>query len=212
MSASMQPTIQSFFDPVTSTVTYVVYEAPGSGCAIVDSVLDYDPKSGRTSTDSADKVIAFIHANTLTTEWLLETHAHADHLSAAPYLKEQLGGKIGIGAAICAVQHAFANKFNHHPTEARDGSQFDHLFQPDEHFRIGRLDAQALHVPGHTPADMAYKMGDAVFVGDTMFMPDVGTARCDFPGGCAAILYQSVQRLLRLPPATRLFMCHDYPP
>lgn len=208
----MKPQIEAFYDAVTSTVTYVVFEADGADCAVIDSVLDYDQKSGRTSTASANRVIAFVRARRLTCAWLLETHAHADHLSAAPYLQQQLGGKIGIGTAICKVQHAFAGIFNQKPAAPQDGSQFNHLFAPDEEFRIGQLAARALHVPGHTPADMAYQVGDAVFVGDTLFMPDVGTARCDFPGGCAAMLYRSVQRLLALPPETRLFMCHDYPP
>lgn len=210
MQRTMQPQIQAFFDPATSTVTYVVYQAPGSACAIIDPVLDYDHKSGRTSTTSADAVVDFVRANRLQTEWLLETHAHADHLSAAPYLAGQLGGQVGIGAAICKVQHAFSGIFNQRA--AQDGSQFDHLFVPDEVFMIGQLEARAMHVPGHTPADMAYQVGDAMFIGDTMFMPDVGTARCDFPGGCAAMLYRSVRRILALPAATRLFMCHDYPP
>ena len=204
--------IEAFFDSSTSTVTYVVFETEGSDCAIIDSVLDYDPKSGRTSTASADRVIAFVRAHGLRCQWLLETHAHADHLSAAPYLHEQLGGQVGIGAAICDVQHAFAPVFNLDPQAAQDGSQFDHLFGADEVFLIGCLEARALHVPGHTPADIAYQIGGAVFVGDTLFMPDVGTARCDFPGGSAAQLYQSVQRLLALAPETRLYLCHDYPP
>ncbi|HZV63959.1 MAG TPA: MBL fold metallo-hydrolase [Telluria sp.] len=206
----MQPQIQAFFDAANSTVTYVVYEAPGSACAIIDPVLDYDHKSGRTSTRSADAVIDFVRANRLRNAWLLETHAHADHLSGAPYLAQQLGGQVGIGAAITSVQHAFAGIYNQRA--AQDGSQFDHLFGPDESFAIGELAARALHVPGHTPADMAYQVGDAVFIGDTMFMPDVGTARCDFPGGCAERLYRSVRRILALAPATRLFTCHDYPP
>lgn len=208
----MNAHIQAFFDPATSTVTYVVHAGAGSACAVIDSVLDYDPKSGRTSTANADRVVAFIRAERLKTEWLLETHAHADHLSAAPYLQEKLGGRIAIGAAIRTVQHAFSGIYNFKPQGAQDGSQFDHLFEADEEFAIGELTARALHVPGHTPADIAYQVGDAVFIGDTMFMPDVGTARCDFPGGSAATLYQSVRRLLDLPPATRLFMCHDYPP
>ncbi|MBB3121163.1 MBL fold metallo-hydrolase [Pseudoduganella violacea] len=207
----MKPQIQAFFDPATATVTYIVYEKDGADCAIIDSVLDYDPKSGRTATASADKVVEFVQAHGLNTVWLLETHAHADHLSAAPYLREKLGGRIGIGVDIRAVQHAFANVFNRKPA-SMDGSEFDHLFQPDEVFAIGALQAKALHVPGHTPADMAYQVGDAVFVGDTMFMPDVGSARCDFPGGCASLLYKSVHKLLSLPDETRLFMCHDYPP
>jgi glyoxylase-like metal-dependent hydrolase (beta-lactamase superfamily II) len=208
----MQPTVQSFFDHATSTVTHVVSAGPGSACAIIDSVLDFDPKSGRTSTRSADAVIAYVRAQELRVEWLLETHAHADHLSAAPYLAEQLGGRIAIGEDIRTVQHAFSNIFNTHPPTPEDGSQFDHLIARDASFTIGRLEARAMHVPGHTPADMAYQVGDAVFVGDSLFMPDLGTARCDFPGGSAKMMYQSVRRILDLPDATRLFMCHDYPP
>lgn len=207
----MTPHIQAFFDPATATITYVVYEGEGGACAVIDSVLDYDPKSGRTATTSADKVIAFVRAHKLTCRWLLETHAHADHLSAAPYLQRQLGGEVAIGAAIQAVQQAFADIYHQHGATS-DGSQFDQLFAPDQVFHIGALEVRALHVPGHTPADLAYQIGDAVFVGDTLFMPDVGSARCDFPGGSAALLYRSAQRLLALPPATRLFMCHDYPP
>jgi len=202
---AMKPQIQGFFDPATSTVSYIVYEKDGGECAIIDSVLDYDPKSGRTSTASADRVIDFVRAHDLQAGWLLETHAHADHLSAAPYLQEKIGGRIGIGSGIRTVQHAFSHVFS------RKG-QFDQLFEAGEEFSIGGLAARALHVPGHTPADMAYQVGDAVFVGDTLFMPDVGTARCDFPGGSASELYQSIRRLLSLPPETRLFMCHDYPP
>lgn len=208
----MNPQVQAFFDAATATVTYVVHAGDGSDCAVIDSVLDYDPKSGRTSTASADRVVAFIRQHRLHTAWLLETHAHADHLSAAPYLQQQLGGRIAIGAAIRTVQHAFSGIYNFKQAGARDGSQFDHLFEADEEFMIGGLRARALHVPGHTPADIAYQVGDAVFVGDTLFMPDVGTARCDFPGGSASALYHSVRRLLALPPQTRLFMCHDYPP
>jgi glyoxylase-like metal-dependent hydrolase (beta-lactamase superfamily II) len=208
----MQPTVQSFFDHATSTVTHVVSAGPGSACAIIDSVLDFDPKSGRTSTRSADAVIAFVRAQELRVEWLLETHAHADHLSAAPYLAEQLGGRIGIGEDIRTVQHAFSAIFNTHPRTPEDGSQFDQLFAAGATFTIGRLEARAMHVPGHTPADMAYQVGDAVFVGDSLFMPDLGTARCDFPGGSAKMMYQSVRRILALPGPTRLFMCHDYPP
>ena len=207
----MTPQIHAFFDPATATVTYVVYEGEGGACAIIDSVLDYDPKAGRTATTSADKVIAFVREHGLQCRWLLETHAHADHLSAAPYLQRQLGGEVAIGAAIQAVQQAFADIYHQHGATS-DGSQFDQLFAPDQVFHIGALEVRALHVPGHTPADLAYQIGDAVFVGDTLFMPDVGSARCDFPGGSAALLYRSAQRLLALPPATRLFMCHDYPP
>jgi glyoxylase-like metal-dependent hydrolase (beta-lactamase superfamily II) len=202
-----------FFDSDTSTFTYVVDAGPDSACAIIDSVLNYDPKSGRTQTKSADEVIAYVKANQLKTEWLLETHAHADHLSAAPYLKRELGGKIAIGSAIRTVQGVFKKVFNLEPTFALDGSQFDHLFEPDETFFIGEIPAQAWHVPGHTPADMAYVVNqDTVFVGDTLFMPDVGSARCDFPGGNAHALYASTRRILSLPAQTKLMMCHDYPP
>lgn len=209
----MSPQIQGFFDPVTATITYVVHEAaPGGACAIIDSVLDYDPKSGRSSTASADRVADYVRQHGLKTEWLLETHAHADHLSAAPYLQRQLGGVIAIGQSIQTVQGVFKKIFNLEPEFQLDGSQFGHLFADGETFRIGELTAQAIHVPGHTPADMAYLIGDAAFVGDTLFMPDVGTARCDFPGGDAHQLYRSIQRLLSLPAGTLLYMCHDYPP
>lgn len=208
----MHPTVQAFFDSGTWTVSYVVYEAPGTACAVIDPVLDYDPKSGRTSTLSADRIVAFVRENNLKVEWILETHAHADHLSAAPYLRKQLGGRIAIGENIRTVQGVFKQVFNLEPEFRLDGSQFDHLFKEDEAFRIGNLSGKALAVPGHTPADMAYLIGDAVFVGDTLFMPDVGTARCDFPGGDAHMLYRSIRKLLALPADTRLFMCHDYPP
>ena len=208
----MQAQVKAFFDPATWTVSYVVFDAPGGHCALVDSVLDYDPKSGRTRTDSADRLIAFVREQNLTVDWILETHAHADHLSAAPYLRKHLGGKIAIGGKITQVQNVFKGIFHLEPEFATNGSQFDHLFEDGDTFAIGTLQAQALSVPGHTPACMAYQVGDAVFVGDTLFMPDVGTARCDFPGGNAHTLYQSVRKLLSLPPETRLFMCHDYPP
>ncbi len=209
----MTPRIEPFFDATTSTFTYVIYEAPGSYCAIVDSVLDYDPHSGRTATLSADRVARFVRDQGLSVQWLLESHAHADHLSAAPYLRRQLGGRIAIGEGIRRVQGAFKDVFNLEPEFRLDGSQFDHLFQPDELFHIGNLVARALQVPGHTPADMAYQVAeDHVFVGDTLFMPDVGSARCDFPGGSARDLYRSIRRLLALPEATRLYLCHDYPP
>ena len=208
----MQAQVKAFFDPATWTVSYVVFDAPGGHCALVDSVLDYDPKSGRTRTDSADQLIAFVRAQNLMVDWILETHAHADHLSAAPYLRKHLGGKIAIGGKITQVQNVFKGIFHLEPEFATNGSQFDHLFEDGDTFAIGTLQAQALSVPGHTPACMAYQVGDAVFVGDTLFMPDVGTARCDFPGGNAHTLYQSVRKLLSLPPETRLFMCHDYPP
>lgn len=208
----MQTTIHPFFDPATWTVTYVVYHEGRAECAIIDSVLDYDPKSGRTTTASADNVIAFVREHELRVEWILETHAHADHLSAAPYLKQHLGGRIAIGQNIRRVQGVFTKIFNLEPEFRLDGSQFDHLFEDDETFAIGGLSGRAIHVPGHTPADMAYQIGDVVFVGDTLFMPDVGTARCDFPGGDAHELYRSIRKLLDLPGDTRLFMCHDYPP
>jgi glyoxylase-like metal-dependent hydrolase (beta-lactamase superfamily II) len=206
------PQVEGFFDKATWTVTYVVHSGPGSACAIIDSVLDYDPKSGRTRTTSADKVIAYVKAYRLSTQWILETHAHADHLSAAPYLKKQLGGQIAIGDQITRVQKVFKGIFNLEPEFKQDGSQFDVLLKDEENFQIGALSAKVLAVPGHTPACVAYQVGDAVFVGDTLFMPDVGTARCDFPGGDAKTLYASTRKILGLPPETRLFMCHDYPP
>jgi len=208
----MRPIVKAFFDPATWTVTYVVYEEPGSACAIIDSVLDYDSKSGRTRTTSADKLIAFVKDNDLRVQWILETHAHADHLSAAPYLRKHLGGKIAIGAGIKGVQKVFKGVFNLEQEFQPNGTQFDQLFADGETFAIGNLTAKAMSVPGHTPACMAFQVDDAVFVGDTLFMPDVGTARCDFPGGNANQLYGSMRRLLSLPLETRLFMCHDYPP
>lgn len=208
----MTPTVASFFDQDTWTVTHVVYEKPGTPCAIIDSVLDYDPKSGRTSTRSADIVIDFVQKNQLSVAWILETHAHADHLTAAPYLKEKLGGQLAIGEHIRTVQDVFKNIFHLEPQFVTGGSQFDHLFKDGERFDIGLLQAEVMYLPGHTPACVAYRIGDAVFVGDTIAMPDVGTARCDFPGGDAVTLYQSIQKLLSLPGHTRLYMCHDYPP
>lgn len=207
------PIVKSFFDGATSTITHVIYQSAGSQCAIVDSVMDFNPKSGRLTTASADQVIDFIRREDLKVEWLLETHAHADHISAAPYLQEQVGGKIGIGRGIQKVQSVFKEVFNLEAGFNINGEQFDYLFSGDEIFYIGNLKVKAMHVPGHTPADMAYVVeDDIVFVGDTLFMPDVGTARCDFPGGDAHILYQSVQKLFSMPAATRLFLCHDYPP
>lgn len=211
-SNAIKPQVHGIFDPATWTVTYVVYEKEGSECAVIDSVLDYDPKSGRTRTDSADKVIAFVREKQLKLTWILETHAHADHLTAAPYLQQHLGGKTAIGDHISTVQQVFKGVFNLEPEFATDGSQFDHLLKDGETFSIGALSVSTMFVPGHTPACVAYKIGDAVFVGDTMFMPDVGTARCDFPGGDAKTLYASVRKILSLPDETRLFMCHDYPP
>lgn len=208
----MTPIVKSFFDPATWTVSHVVHEKEGGACAIVDAVLDYDARSGRTRTTSADKLAAFVQEHKLQVAWILETHAHADHLSAAHYLRGKLGGKIAIGAAITQVQTTFKRIFNLEPGFQTDGRQFDRLLQEGETLAIGALQIRALSVPGHTPACMAYLTGDAVFVGDTLFMPDVGTARCDFPGGDASALYRSVRKLLGLPPATRLFMCHDYPP
>ena len=208
----MQATVQPFFDPATWTWTYVVHAGAGTACAIVDPVLDYDAKSGRTRTHSAQQVVDYVRAQGLTVQWILETHAHADHLSAAIWLRDQLGGRIGIGGRIPAVQGVFKEIFHLEPEFATDGSQFDHLFADDEAFAIGDLQARVLSVPGHTPACVAYQVGDAVFVGDTLFPPDVGTARCDFPGGSAQTLYRSVRKLLALPGETRLFVCHDYPP
>ncbi|KVV04391.1 MULTISPECIES: MBL fold metallo-hydrolase [Pseudomonas] len=209
----MLPEIKGFYDPATSTVSYVVYETNGCACAIIDPVLDYDASAARISTHSADLIAEFVQAQGLTVQWLLETHAHADHLSASAYLKQKLGGQIGIGAPITHVQRVFRDIYNLEPEFRQDGSQFDKLFKADDVFYIGTLEVRALHVPGHTPADMAYQIeGNSIFVGDTLFMPDVGTARCDFPGGDARQLYQSIQRLLALPTDTRLFMCHDYPP
>jgi glyoxylase-like metal-dependent hydrolase (beta-lactamase superfamily II) len=212
MVANLHPQVHGIFDPATWTVTYVVYEKEGAACTIIDPVLNYDPKSGRTRTDSADKLIEFVKENKLQVEWILETHAHADHITAAAYLKQKLGGKTAIGDHIPAVQKVFKDIFNLEPDFATDGSQFDHLLKEDEEFHFGALSGTTLFVPGHTPACVAYKIGDAVFVGDTMFMPDVGTARCDFPGGDPKVLYGSVKKLLSLPDSTRLFMCHDYPP
>jgi glyoxylase-like metal-dependent hydrolase (beta-lactamase superfamily II) len=208
----MQAQIASFFDPITSTASHVVYDQAGGHAAVIDPVLDYDAKSGRTSTVAADQIADFLREQSLTLEWILETHAHADHLSSAKYLQGLFGGKIAIGAHIDKVQTAFKKLFHLEPEFAVDGSQFDVLLQEDEVFQIGALQAKALFVPGHTPADMAYQIGDAVFIGDTLFMPDTGTARCDFPGGDAQQLYRSIQKILALPPATRLFLCHDYPP
>lgn len=210
--AALRPEIASFFDAATFTVTYVAHDPATLEAAIVDSVLDFDPSSGRTDTASADAVIAYVTSKNLKVTWLLETHAHADHLSAAPYLQEKLGGKIAIGAQITTVQQVFGKLFNAGTEFERDGSQFDHLFTDGDTFAIGSLPVTVMHVPGHTPACIAYVVGEAVFVGDTMFMPDYGTARADFPGGDARTLFRSLRRILQLPPATRLFMCHDYLP
>ena len=202
--------IRSFFDDDTFTVTHVISDPATSKAAIVDSVLDFDPASGRTSYASADKIIAYIESEGLTVEWLLETHAHADHLSAAPYLQEKLDGTLAIGRHILTVQQVFGKIFNEGTRFARDGSQFDRLFDDGDRFKVGSIEAIALHVPGHTPADMAYVIGQVAFVGDTLFMPDYGTARADFPGGDARTLYRSIRRLLSLPDQTGLYLCHDY--
>lgn len=208
----MGPNVHAFFDPDTWSLTYIVQDPNSGSCAIVDPVLDYEAASGQTTTESADEVVAKVEAENLTVEWILETHVHADHLSAAPYLQKRLGGKIGIGAHITEVQNIFGNLFNAEPEFQRDGSQFNHLFVDGDTFAIGGLTVTAMHTPGHTPACMTYHIGDSLFVGDTLFMPDFGTARCDFPGGNASALYQSIQRLFTLPPETRIFMCHDYMP
>ncbi len=205
-----KPTVQAFFDEATNTLTYLLRDPQGSGAAVIDSVLDFDYASGRTDTRSADAVIAAITDQGLDLQWILETHVHADHLSAAPYLQDRLGGKIGIGARITQVQDTFGKIFNEGTRFARDGSQFDRLFAEGDRFMIGQLGAQVLHTPGHTPACLTYVIGDAAFVGDTLFMPDFGTARCDFPGGSADMMYDSVQKILTLPPEVRIFVGHDY--
>jgi len=207
----MRPNIKPFLDTDSETWSYVVYERDGGQAAVIDPVLDYDPKSGRTSTQGAQRLVDFVRERDLTVDWILETHAHADHLSAAPFVRDQVGGKIGIGNHIAEVQKIFREVFNLEKEFLPDGSQFDHLFADGETFRIGSLEGRVIYTPGHTPADMAWLIGDALFVGDTLFMPDVGTARCDFPGGSAATLYRSIQKLLALPEETRMFMCHDYP-
>lgn len=206
----MTPNVYEFFDPKTSTYSYVVVDSASDQCAIIDSVLDYDPASGRTSYESVNKLIDFVKESKLKVEWILETHVHADHLSAAPYIKQKVGGKVSIGDKITVVQDTFGKLFNAGSDFVMDGSQFDHLFTDKEAFTLGTIGAKAIHTPGHTPACMAYIIGDCVFVGDTLFMPDYGTARCDFPGGDAATLYQSIQKLFTLPDDTRVFMCHDY--
>ncbi|MDX1702665.1 MAG: MBL fold metallo-hydrolase [Altererythrobacter ishigakiensis] len=205
-----RPDVTAFFDEATFTVSYVVTDPSTAKAAIIDSVLDYDAASGRTSHTSADQIVAHVNEKSLEVVWHIETHVHADHLSAAPYLQDKLGGVIGIGSNIATVQHTFGNLFNAGDGFAKDGSQFGHLFNDGEEFAVGKLQGIALHVPGHTPADMAFVIGNAVFLGDTMFMPDYGTARADFPGGDARQLYRSIHRLLSLPDETRLFMCHDY--
>lgn len=204
------PHVTTFFDEATFTATHIVSDPETRQAAIIDSVCDFDQAAGRTSFGSADEVIAYVEAQHLAVDWQIETHAHADHLSAAPYLQEKLGGKLAIGGEIVTVQKAFASIFNEGSDFTPDGSQFDHLFVDGEVFAVGGIPAIALHVPGHTPADMAYVIGDAIFVGDTMFMPDYGSARADFPGGSARTLFQSIRRLMLLPDETRVFLCHDY--
>lgn len=206
----MSPEVTAFFDDATNTVSYVVRETTGDACAIIDSVLDYDAAAGRTDTSSADAIIAFVTDNNLRVQWILESHVHADHLSAAPYLQEKLGGKIGIGDQITVVQDTFGKVFNEGTEFQRDGSQFDALFSDGDSIHIGQLRCDVMHTPGHTPACLTYVIGDAAFVGDTLFMPDFGTARCDFPGGSATDLYQSIQKILTLPDETRIFVGHDY--
>ncbi len=210
VSTRTMPCVRSFFDEATNTVSYVVSDPQTGRAAIIDSVLGFDPAAGRTTPAPADPILAYVHEQELTIDWLLETHVHADHLSAAPYLQQKLGGKLGIGSAITQVQNVFGKLFNAGTEFARDGSDFDHLFADGDRFMVGNLEGVALHVPGHTPADMAFIIGDAAFIGDTLFMPDYGTARADFPGGDARQLYRSIRRLLSLPPQTRLFLCHDY--
>lgn len=205
-----RPIVTHFFDEPTNTFSYVVQDPDSSACAIIDSVLDFDYAAGRTDVRSANQIIAFVREKRLEVAWILETHVHADHLSAAPYLHDQLGGKTGIGAHIVEVQEIFGKAFNAGTEFARDGSQFDALFKENDTFAIGALEGRVLHTPGHTPACLTYVIGDAAFVGDTLFMPDYGTARCDFPGGDARTLYHSIQKVLSLPEQTRLFLCHDY--
>ena len=206
----MRPLVHGFFDPVTFTASYVVQDPESPACAIIDPVMDFDAASGRTHTESADKIVAHIGAHDLQVKWIIETHVHADHLTAAPYLQEKIGGKTVIGAPVTIVQQAFRKIFNTGTDFPLDGSQFDWLIQDGEKLHIGGLELMAMHTPGHTPACMTYIVGDAAFIGDTMFMPDYGTARADFPGGDARALYRSIRKILALPPQTRLFLCHDY--
>jgi len=209
---SKHPDVNAFFDPATNTVSYVVSDPATKRAAVIDSVMDYDPHGAHISFESADRIIAYVTSQKLDVEWILETHAHADHLSAAPYLQQKIGGKIGIGKEILTVQGTFGKIFNAGTEFQRDGSQFDHLFEDGDTFTIGTLSARVLHTPGHTPADITYVIGDAAFVGDTIFMEDYGTARCDFPGGSPDVLYHSVQKIFMLPDDTRVFVGHDYLP
>lgn len=207
----MNPKIEAFLDSCSETYSYVVYDQMGGHCAIIDPVLDFDYKSGRTDTRSAEQIVEFCQTNELQVDWILETHAHADHLSAAPFLRQKTGAKVAIGERITDVQTIFSQLFNFEAEFVPNGQQFDHLFKEGESFAIGTLTGKIIATPGHTPADISYQIGDALFVGDTLFMPDLGTARCDFPGGNAKTLYQSIQRLLSFPPATKVYICHDYP-
>ena len=212
LDLSQKPEVTAFFEETTNTISYVVRDPASSSCAIIDSVLDIDYAAGRIAYTAADKIIAFVQANKLTVEWLIETHVHADHLSAAPYIQKKCGGKIGIGEQITVVQETFGKVFNEGTEFRRDGSQFDRLFKEGDSYQIGTLTAFVMHTPGHTPACMTHVIGDAAFVGDTLFMPDGGSARADFPGGDSRILYRSIRRVLSLPGEMRLFMCHDYGP
>jgi len=212
MNDKRKPQVKAFFDPASNTYSYVVWDEQARRAAVIDSVLDFDSASGSTGHASADAIVAFVRERGLTVDWVIDTHVHADHLSAAPYIQQQLGGKLGIGEHITTVQEVFGKVFNAGSDFVRDGSQFDHLFKDGENYKVGDIDAVALHTPGHTPACMTHVIGDAAFVGDTLFMPDYGTARCDFPGGDAHTLYRSIQRLFELPAETRVFLCHDYLP
>lgn len=205
-----RPEVKSFFHPPSYTFSHVVWDPATRGAAVIDGVLDYDAASGRTRRDAADTIVAFVREVGLRVEWIIDTHVHADHVSAAPFLRAELGGRIGIGEHVRTVQNTFGALFNAGADFARDGSQFDHLFKDGERYAVGGIDATALYTPGHTPACMTHVIGDAAFVGDTLFMPDYGTARCDFPGGDARTLYRSIRRIFELPEATRLFLCHDY--
>lgn len=212
MAGVQKPHVTPFFDEDTNTFSYVVKDPSSASCAIVDSVLNFDYASGAVSYNGADSIIDYVRKNNLKLEWLIETHVHADHLTAAPYIQEKLGGKLGIGEHILTVQETFGSIFNEGSEFRRDGSQFDRLFKDGEEYQVGELHCKTIHTPGHTPACMTHVMGDAAFVGDTLFMPDLGTARADFPGGDAGVLYDSIQKILSLPDKTRIFMCHDYPP
>jgi glyoxylase-like metal-dependent hydrolase (beta-lactamase superfamily II) len=212
MTKSSVPEIKHFFDHDTNTFSYIVIDPTTKLCAVIDSVMQFDYASGSTSFEQADQIIDYVRQEQLQVEWLIETHVHADHLSAAPYLQEHLGGKLGIGEHIVTVQKTFGKIFNEGTEFQRDGSQFDHLFKDDETYALGNIECRAIHTPGHTPACMTHLIGDAAFVGDTLFMPDAGTARCDFPGGSAEQLFDSIEKILALPTDTRIFMCHDYAP